>query len=122
MGELDRLINKIIAMETFAADQEWRKRGVFLADDTWSALRGAEFGNLDHGHPLHGKAEGSVVISVDPGSPAARNGLRPGDVIVAVNREPVRDAAQFRRAIENSGSVIALNILRGTTQLFLVIR
>jgi len=86
------------------------------------ALRGAVFETIGEDHPLHGKVHGAVVAAVEPGSPAARNGLRPGDVIVAVNRHPVRSAGEFERAVANAGRVLALDVVRGTARLFLVIR
>lgn len=42
--------------------------------------------------------EGVAVVAVAPGSAAADAGLRPGDVIVAVNGENVTDVASFRTA------------------------
>ena len=41
LAELDRVIGKIILMETPAEGQDWRRRGVFLADDSWSDGYGA---------------------------------------------------------------------------------
>jgi serine protease Do len=42
---------------------------------------------------------GAVVTNVDPGSPAAAAGLRPGDVVLEVNRMPVRSAADVAAAL-----------------------
>jgi serine protease Do len=39
-------------------------------------------------------AHGAIVTSVTPGSPAARAGIQPGDMITQVDRKPVSDAAQ----------------------------
>nr|WP_317623113.1 DegQ family serine endoprotease [Thiohalomonas denitrificans] len=42
---------------------------------------------------------GAVVTRVEPGSPADKAGLAAGDVVVAVNGRPVRDATDVRNAI-----------------------
>lgn len=62
------------------------------------------------------------VAEVDPESNAARAGLRPGDVIAAVNRQPVRSVAELSEALRNVAGTIALDIVRGGARLFLVIR
>ena len=36
IGELDVMIDKVIAVESTADGQTWRRRGVFFADDAWS--------------------------------------------------------------------------------------
>jgi serine protease Do len=47
------------------------------------------------------KAQGLVITSVEPGSPADEAGLRQGDVIVEVDRKSVRDVGDFRKALAN---------------------
>ena len=47
-------------------------------------------------------ATGVVVTRISPSSPAADSGLRKGDVIQEVNRQPVRNTADFERAMRNS--------------------
>ncbi len=46
--------------------------------------------------------EGVIVTAVDPGSVAALAGIRPGTVILQVNRKPVKNAEAFRQAIKNT--------------------
>ncbi len=43
--------------------------------------------------------EGAVVIEVEPGSAAARAGLRVGDVVVALNGIPVHNASDLRNQV-----------------------
>ncbi|MBK7671953.1 MAG: hypothetical protein IPJ24_11320 [bacterium] len=42
VAELDVMIDKIITVESPQAGQDWRKRGLFIADDEWSNGYGAE--------------------------------------------------------------------------------
>ncbi len=85
-------------------------------------LSGAMLGMIEPDHPLAGKVEGVEVIDVKRGSPAARAGLRPGDIIVSVNRQPVKTVEDVRRAARKGGRGILLNIRRGNSALFLVIQ
>ena len=53
------------------------------------------------------------VDKVNPGTPAAAIGLRPGDEIIAINRMPVRKYTEMSRAIRGShGHPILLSVLR----------
>ncbi|MDD9981315.1 MAG: Do family serine endopeptidase [Gammaproteobacteria bacterium] len=92
------------------------------AVDAPPALQGAMLRDLEQGDPAYGRIDGVIAAEVEPGSPAARNGIRPGDVIVAVNRRRVRNTRELESAFEQAGQVLALNIVRGNGQLFIVIR
>ena len=92
------------------------------AVDAPPALEGATLRDLERGDPAYGRIEGVIAAEVEPGSRAARNGIRSGDVIVAVNRRRVRNAEELESAFEQAGRVLALNIVRGNSQLFIVIR
>ena len=67
-------------------------------------------------------AEGVVVTRVEPNSPAWVHGLRPGDIIVGVNRKKVRSVTEFLTAVQSSRDSIILNLLRGDFRLTLIIR
>jgi predicted metalloprotease with PDZ domain len=60
--------------------------------------------------------EGVVVLEVMPDSPAARAGLRHGDVITAVNGQKIKDAEQLRAAVRKAGAgkSVRLEVVRGT--------
>ena len=47
------------------------------------------------------RPEGALVAQVDGNSPAARAGLRPGDVVTAVGDTPVRSPRELARAVGN---------------------
>lgn len=84
-------------------------------------LRGAIVRDIGPGMPMYGKVQGVVVVEVESGSPAAARGLRAGDVIVAVNRKPVRNVAEFQAALQEAGRVAALDVLRGNSSLFIIV-
>jgi S1-C subfamily serine protease len=63
------------------------------------------------------------VAEVTPGSPAADAGLTPGDVIVEINREPVRsvEAAAARLRATSSGEAALLLVNRNGREVFMTL-
>ncbi len=61
------------------------------------------------------RVSGVLVLGVSPGSPAERAGLRPGDIIIAVDGKEVSDPAalRYRVATQKVGETVQLSILRG---------
>lgn len=95
---------------------------VAAADAASEAFEGAKVQTLDPSHARFDGTEGVLVTEVEPGSPAALRGLRANDVIVAVNRMRVRTVEEFGAVVQEAdGRALALNLLRGTLRLFLVI-
>jgi serine protease Do/serine protease DegQ len=69
-----------------------------------------------------GARDGSVIIqTIVEGSPAARNGLRPNDVIVAVGRVRITSVEQLRAAVRGQNA-FAITIRRGNATLVFPIR
>ena len=63
---------------------------------------------------------GLLVHRVDPGSPAAERGLRPGDIITKVNRMRVRNMADAKPLLRDARSIIIEVQRGGRSQLILM--
>jgi serine protease Do len=72
----------------------------------FSGIEGAEMSNK-------GQDKGVVVNNVKANSPAARIGLKKGDVIMGANQQPVKNIAELRKILDGKPTVLALNIQRG---------
>ena len=69
-------------------------------------------------------ADGALVASVEPGSPAARAGLQRGDVITRLNGRATGDAAAVTRSVVRTrpGEPLQLDVLRGGRSVTLTVR
>jgi len=85
------------------------------AESIHNMLEGAELENNEQG-------KGVDVPNVQKNSPAAFAGLRSDDVIVGVNRQRINNIAELRAALKQQEGVFALNVIRGNSSLFLMIR
>ncbi|MNP64534.1 Periplasmic serine endoprotease DegP precursor [compost metagenome] len=63
-----------------------------------------------------------VVSDVKANTPAARIGLKKGDVIIGANQQPVKNIAELRKILDSKPTVLALNIQRGDTTLYLLMQ
>ena len=53
-----------------------------------------------------------MVRGVDPSGSAATAGIRQGDLIQEVNRQPVKTVAEFTAAVQRSGAKPALVLVK----------
>lgn len=58
------------------------------------------------------------LIVQQASGPAASAGIQPGDVILAINGQPITSPAQLRDAVKSAGDSIALLIQRDSAQIF----
>lgn len=79
-------------------------------------LSGADLGNYDK----NGR-KGVEIVKVDAKSPADQLGLQSGDIIVGVNRQAINNLGELRKILDNKPSAVALNIIRGNNNFYLLI-
>lgn len=66
--------------------------------------------------------DGVLVSEVSQGSPAARAGLRQGDVIMSANKQRVKSIAELRKAAAASDDRLLLQVRRGRAALYIVLQ
>ena len=82
------------------------------------ALQGA---TLSDGQLKDG-SKGIVIDNVEKESAAAQVGLHKDDVIIGINRDRVRSIAEMRKVLEGKPAVIALHVVRGNDNIYLLLR
>ena len=94
----------------------WTEQG---GEGMHAELTGAVLADLEKAS--RGRAKGVLIAEVETGSPAWRNGLRKGDIIVSANRKSVESVEQLQQAVNGSRTLL-LNIRRGNGALFLYLK
>ncbi|PBI81893.1 serine endoprotease [Rahnella victoriana] len=81
----------------------------------YTGIEGAELSN-----GAAGDQKGVKVDDVKAGSTAARIGLKKGDVILGVNQQKVANLGELRKILDTKPNVLALDIQRGDTSIYLL--
>ncbi|WP_032092838.1 Do family serine endopeptidase [Necropsobacter rosorum] len=81
------------------------------------ALDGADLANYNEKG-----LQGVSITGVKPRSLAEQRGLKAGDIIIGVNRQPVENLGQLRKILDSKPSAVALNILRGDSNFYLLVQ
>lgn len=111
-GKRKTINTRVVAGNASAPDSDMVERN----------LAGAAFRNIEPGMPQYGKIAGVLVVEVDAGSPAWRNGIRKGDIVIAINQQRVENVEQLKKALATVVKAISLELLRGTARLVIVVR
>ena len=71
-----------------------------------------------------GVTEGVVVATVEKNSLAARNRIRPGDVVTAVNQQPVGSRKQYQAELDKADvkKGVVLNVISGNIARFEILK
>ncbi len=111
--------NKKLTIKTRIADPEPNKIEGKQFD---TRLEGTLFSRIEEGSPLFGQIDGVLVVETKANSRAWRAGLRKGDVVVSANRHNVSDFTSLAEALKTSRRGILLNVVRGSSALFILIQ
>lgn len=101
------------AKVTLQSDDQTQTR----ANGLLPALDGAELNNYDEKG-----MKGVAITKIKPNSLAEQRGLKSGDVIIGINRQKVENLGQLRKILESKPSAIALNIIRGDSNFYLLVQ
>ncbi len=81
----------------------------------FTGIEGADLSNTQNGDQ-----KGVKVDNVKAGSTAAKVGLKKGDIILGVNQQPVQNLGELRKILDTKPPVLALNVQRGDTTIYLL--
>ncbi len=97
------------------------EKAVVASNDTANKGRlGVAVRPLSPAEQQQAEINGGLLVEQVSG-PAARAGLRPGDIILSINGQSLRSVEQLRGALEQSGKKAALLIERSDSRLFVAV-
>jgi serine protease Do len=100
-----------VAVGNLEAGEKLAKLDKSTPDDN-GTLNGVTVGDLNQQtrqeFELPSSVKGVVITDVNPDSPAAAAGLKPGDIIQEINRKPVKSADEAVRLTENTKDKVTL--------------
>ena len=71
-----------------------------------------------------GISGGVEIVSMDKDSPLAKGGVKPGDVILEIQRHPIRNLSDFGAISGNlrPGERLLLRLQRGDTSVYVAVK
>ena len=85
-------------------------------------LQGVTMSEISPQHPAHGQVDGVMVEQIERGTRAWNAGLRKGDIVTSVNRQPVSGMQDFLQVVDKQQGPLLFRIIRGNSAAFLVIK
>jgi len=132
-GPLVNAHGEVVGINTFLISRSGSFSGMGFAIPTQIVRPTVEtlirYGKISHGYMGVGiadvtpensrffelkKAEGALVTQVEPNAPGSKAGLKTGDVIIALDGQPVSDAGELQVEVEQKspGTTIKLGVMR----------
>ena len=87
------------------------------ASNILSNLDGADLENYNKNG-----IQGVSVTKIAPRSLAEQRGLKVGDIIVGINRTKIENLTQLRKILDQNPTAVALNIVRGDSNFYLLVQ
>jgi Do/DeqQ family serine protease len=111
---------------TVIREGEEKQLVAYIEDEIEQALAGEKVNAKLAGAVIESHEEGNskflVISDVSRGSAAWNARLRKGDLILSVNRAPVKSLADIRKMVKPGDEQILFNVQRGQTALFILIQ
>lgn len=85
-------------------------------------LYGLALRDLREDSPLHGQVTGVQIVGASEESAGWRAGLRPGDVIISANEQPVTTMQELKAIADKAKVELLVHILRGPGSLYFVVK
>ncbi|MBF2761533.1 MAG: Do family serine endopeptidase [Ectothiorhodospiraceae bacterium AqS1] len=118
-------VGEAIDLDLIRAGKPLRIRATVGSDSSplsHPALRGSTIRELEGDDSRYRGLEGVLVSQVERNSPAAWNGIRRGDIILAINNRRVRNRKDLESVLGSQPGSLAIRLLRGNRQLLLVLQ
>ncbi|MCZ6664873.1 MAG: Do family serine endopeptidase, partial [Gammaproteobacteria bacterium] len=84
-------------------------------------LAGTTFGEIPEDSPAYGRVTGVMAFAIERDSPAWAGGLREGDIVTSVNRQPIVSVPIFLQVVNQIKGQLLLRVLRGRQAAFIII-
>jgi len=111
---------------TVLRDGDKKKLTAFIEDEIEQSIAGEKLNPQLSGALFESHDEGNnkylIVANVARGSDAWNARLRKGDLVLSVNRAPVKTLADLKKMVKFSDKQILFNVQRGQTALFILIQ
>ncbi len=116
---------------TYLRDAESRQVSIIVAEREEVSATGPQFGNkrlagttfgeIPEDSPAYGRVTGVMAFAIERDSLAWAGGLREGDIVTSVNRQPIVSVPIFLQVVNQIKGQLLLRVLRGRQAAFIII-